>query len=136
MTAVGLPMYGLPEVNEQLSSLLEGVQWLLGPESPVKVTGKSGISQARTRVGYEPVLKLYDEVVGPVAVADTLGAWYGKWRASAVTSADWSQKLWNNGHALAQAYNQLADAAAETQRLAKILKKNGIDPTSGQMRRS
>jgi hypothetical protein len=45
------------------------------------------------------------------------------------------QKLWNNGYALAQAYNQLADAAAETQRLAKILKKNGIDPASGQPRR-
>ena len=66
--------------REVLRCLLEGVQWLLGPESPVKVTGKSGISQARTRVGYEPVLRLYDETVGPVAVAETLGAWYRKWR--------------------------------------------------------
>lgn len=45
------------------------------------------------------------------------------------------QKLWNNGYALAQAYNKLADAAAETQRLTKILKKYGIDPESGQSRR-
>src|SRR5947209_19901701 len=32
-----------------------------------------------------------------------------------------AQKLWNNGYALAQVYNKLADADAETQRLTKIL---------------
>src|SRR5438477_12442201 len=69
---IALALFMQVSYGEVLRCLLEGVQWLLGPESPVKVTGKSGISQARTRVGYEPVLKLYDEVVGPVAVADTL----------------------------------------------------------------
>jgi hypothetical protein len=36
------------------------VQWLLEPSSPVKVAGKSGISQARTRLGVEPLKELYD----------------------------------------------------------------------------
>ena len=41
--------------REVLRCLLEGVRWLFGPKVPVKVTGKSGISQARTRLGWEPV---------------------------------------------------------------------------------
>jgi hypothetical protein len=37
--------------REVLRCLLEGVQWLLDPSAMVKVAGKSGISQARTRLG-------------------------------------------------------------------------------------
>ena len=63
-----------------LRCLLEGVQWLLDPSATVKVAGKSGISQARTRLGWEPVRQLHDEVVKPIAVRATRGAWYGQWR--------------------------------------------------------
>ena len=35
--------------REVLRCLLEGVRWLFGPKISIKVTGKSGISQARTR---------------------------------------------------------------------------------------
>ncbi len=45
----------------------------------MKVTGKSGISQARTRLGYAPVKELHDEVVKPIARRDTKGAWYRQW---------------------------------------------------------
>jgi hypothetical protein len=41
--------------REVLRCLLEGVRWLFGPRVPIKVTGKSGISQARSRLGWEPV---------------------------------------------------------------------------------
>jgi hypothetical protein len=51
--------------REVLRCLLEGVRWLFGPKVAVKVTGKSGISQARTRLGWEPVKQLHDDVVGP-----------------------------------------------------------------------
>ena len=68
------------EVNLLLRCLLEGVKWLLGPESEVKVAGKSGISQARTRLGWEPLKQLHDEVVAPIAVKRTKGAWYRHWR--------------------------------------------------------
>src|SRR5437016_11441135 len=53
--------------REVLRCLLEGVRWLFGPTIPVKVTGKSGISQARTRLGWEPVKELHDEVVDRIA---------------------------------------------------------------------
>lgn len=36
--------------REVLRCLLEGLQWLRGPSPPLKVAGKSGISQARTRI--------------------------------------------------------------------------------------
>ena len=66
--------------REVLRCLLEGVRWLFGPKVAVKVTGKSGISQARTRLGWEPVKQLHDDVVGPIAAKTTRGAWYRKWK--------------------------------------------------------
>jgi hypothetical protein len=52
------------------------VQWLLDPAVTLKVAGNSGISQARTRLGWEPLQQLHDAVVKPIAVAATKGAWY------------------------------------------------------------
>jgi hypothetical protein len=56
------------------------VQWLRDPSLGVRVAGKSGISQARTRLGWEPLRQLHDELVNPVAVRNTRGAWYRSWR--------------------------------------------------------
>ena len=66
--------------REVLRCLLEGVRWLFGPKTSIKVTGRSGISQARTRLGWEPVKQLHDEVVEPIAVKKTRGAWYKNWK--------------------------------------------------------
>jgi hypothetical protein len=60
--------------------LLEGVQWLLDPSASLKVAGKSGISQARTRLGAAPLKGLYEAVVTPIAERHTQGAWYRDWR--------------------------------------------------------
>jgi Insertion element 4 transposase N-terminal/Transposase DDE domain len=66
--------------REVLRCLLEGVRWLFGPKVALKVTGKSGISQARSRLGWEPAKQLHDAVVTPIAVKKTLGAWYRNWK--------------------------------------------------------
>ena len=66
--------------REVLRCLLEGVRWLFGPKVALKVTGKSGISQARSRLGWEPVKQLHDAVVAPIAVKQTRGAWYRNWK--------------------------------------------------------
>ena len=66
--------------REVLRCLLEGVRWLFGPRVPIKVTGKSGISQARSRLGWEPVKQLHDDIVEPIAVKKTRGAWYKNWK--------------------------------------------------------
>ena len=77
---IALALYMQASYREVLRCLLEGIQWLLGPGAEVKVAGKSGISQARSRSGWEAVQRLHDEVVRPIAVAATRGAWYGGWR--------------------------------------------------------
>lgn len=77
---IALALYMNSSCREVLRCLLEGLQWLRGPSSPLRVTGKSGISQARTRIGWEPLQRLHDTLVEPVAVPATKGAWYRGWR--------------------------------------------------------
>lgn len=77
---IALALYMRSSYREVLRCLLEGVQWLLDPSASVKVAGKSGISQARSRLGSEPVKALYEAIVEPIAEARTRGAWYRQWR--------------------------------------------------------
>jgi hypothetical protein len=77
---IALALYMRSSYREVLRCLLEGVQWSLDPSAKVKVAGKSGISQARSRLGVEPVKKLYDTVVTPIAEKRTKGAWFRQWR--------------------------------------------------------
>jgi hypothetical protein len=77
---IALALYMRSSYREVLRCLLEGVQWLLDPSAKVKVAGKSGISQARSRLGVEPVKKLYDTMVTPIAGERTKGAWFRQWR--------------------------------------------------------
>ena len=78
--AIALALYMQSSYREVLRCLLEGLQWLMDPALTPRVAGHSGISQARTRLGWEPLRQLHDEVVKPIAVAATRGAWYGPWR--------------------------------------------------------
>ena len=77
---IALALYMRSSYREVLRCLLEGVQWLLDPSVKVKVAGKSGISQARSRLGAEPLKRLYEAVVAPIAQPETKGAWYRQWR--------------------------------------------------------
>ena len=76
---IALALFMQVSYREVLRWLLEGLTWLLGPQQAVKITGKSGISQARTRLGWAVLQQLYDEVAKPVAVKNTRGAWYRHW---------------------------------------------------------
>ena len=77
---IALALYMRSSYREVLRCLLEGVQWLLDPSASLKVAGKSGISQARTRLGAEPLRGLYEALVTPIAERHTKGAWYRDWR--------------------------------------------------------
>ena len=77
---IALALYMQASYREVLRCLLEGLQWMASPSTPLKVTGKSGISQARTRLGWTPDKELYDQLVGPIAGLTTRGAWYHTWR--------------------------------------------------------
>lgn len=77
---IALALYMQASYREVLRCLLEGVRWLMGPGVEIKVAGKSGISQARTRLGSEPLQGLHDRIVAPIALKRTQGAWLRKWR--------------------------------------------------------
>src|SRR5207342_3709976 len=70
---IAMALYMHSSCREVLRCLLEGVQWLLDPSATIKVAGKSGISQARSRLGAEPVKKLYAAIVAPIAEKRTKG---------------------------------------------------------------
>ncbi len=77
--AIALALYADVSTREVLRCVVEGARWL---GDPIESTtpSKSGISQARTRLGAAPLEALYRAVVGPVATAGTAGAWYRGWR--------------------------------------------------------
>lgn len=77
---IGMAMMMTASYREVMRWLLEGSQETNGLKSRVKPLGKSGISQARERLGWEPLKKLYEEFVQPIATKTTKGAWYKEWR--------------------------------------------------------
>ena len=81
--AIALALYMGSSTREVLRCLLEGLRWLWGANA-VKVAGKSGISQARSRLGEAPLRRLYEEVVRPIATPATKGAWYRGWRLASL----------------------------------------------------
>lgn len=84
---IALALYMQVSYREVLRCLLEGLTWLLGPGASVRISGRSGISQARSRLGWAPVKRLHDELVRPIARPTSKGAWY---RALRVVSLDGS----------------------------------------------
>src|SRR5436305_13811565 len=77
--AIALALYAGSGTREVLRCLLEGLRCQWGAEA-VRVAGRSGISQARTRLGEAPLGRLYERVVRPIATPATKGAWYRAWR--------------------------------------------------------
>jgi len=76
---IALALFMQVAYGEVLRCLLEGLQWLRFPRHRIVVAGRSGISRARERLGVEPVRRLHDECVKPIAVHNTNGAFYRKW---------------------------------------------------------
>ena len=77
---IALALFMNASCREVLRCLLEGLQWLKAPSTAIKVAGKSGISQARTRLGEDAVRRLHDAIVRPIATPTTKGAWFKHWR--------------------------------------------------------
>ena len=56
---IAMALYMHSSYREVLRCLLEGIQWLRDPSANLKVAGKSGISQARTRLGWVSGVNYY-----------------------------------------------------------------------------
>ena len=81
---IALGLFRPQDTREVLRLLQEGLKAILGERRRVKTAAKSAISQARTRLGVEPVKRLYEAVVQPVATEQTRGAWYREWKVVAL----------------------------------------------------
>jgi hypothetical protein len=82
---IALALYRPEAAREVLRVLLEALKELLGLAVPLQPAGKSGISQARSRLGEAPLEALYRKVVRPVATTQTQGAFYrDRWLTVAV----------------------------------------------------
>jgi len=77
---VALALYMHVSYSEVLRCVVEGLQWLGWPIRHVRQTGRSGISQARSRLGFQPMKRLYEELVLPITTENTRGAHYRQWR--------------------------------------------------------
>jgi hypothetical protein len=76
---IALALYAEVSTREVLRCVVESARWL-GEARTTPMPSKSGISQARTRLGAAPLEALYREVAAPIAAAGTPGAWYRGWR--------------------------------------------------------
>ena len=75
---IALGFYFQSSSREVLRFLLGSLQDLIPDEGWIPTACKSAISQARTRIGKEPVIMLYDEIVQPLATENTKDAHYKK----------------------------------------------------------
>jgi Insertion element 4 transposase N-terminal/Transposase DDE domain len=74
------------EVAARLTETLRGWgAWEQGWEVPTR----GGITQARQRLGPEPLAELFGQVAVPVAGLDTAGAFLGPWRLMSVDGMEW-----------------------------------------------
>ena len=73
---IALALHMEVSYGEVLRCLLEGLEWLGLPVKSIRTVQMSSISRARMRLGVEPLKRLYEELVVPVATPKTRGAWY------------------------------------------------------------
>ena len=72
---IALGLFRSVSAREVLRCLVDGLRWMAS-SMPVRVSGKSSISRARTRLGTAPFQALCRARVGVVAEPQTHGAWY------------------------------------------------------------
>jgi len=74
------------EVAARLTETLRGWDcWEADWETPTR----GGITQARQRLGPEPMAGVFAQVAVPVAGLDTVGAFFGTWRLMSVDGMEW-----------------------------------------------
>ncbi len=72
--SIGMALHSEGSYDDVLALLSDGLAWTSGDE-PIALPSKSAIFQARSRLGSEPLQKLFSRVATPLATAVTPGAW-------------------------------------------------------------
>jgi hypothetical protein len=87
--AMALALFAAEDYEEVLTRLVEPLTrwgcWDQGWEIP----GSSGITQARQRLGYEPLQQVFETVAQPVCETLTRGAWLAGRRMVSIDGVEW-----------------------------------------------
>jgi hypothetical protein len=70
--------------EEVMRKMVNGLRFLGTWADEWRVPTSGAISQARARLGEEPMAELFDQVARPIAQPGTPGAWFHNWRVMAV----------------------------------------------------
>lgn len=81
---IALGLFRPHDTREVLRVLQEGLKAIFRDGREVRTASKAAISQARSRLGAEPMKRLYERVVQPVATRKSPGAFYRDWRVVAL----------------------------------------------------
>jgi len=104
------------EVAARLTETLRG--WGCWDEA-WEVPTSGGITQARQRLGYEPLQELFSQVAVPVAEELTQGAFLGPWRLMAIDGFEWDAPA-TSGNIAAFGFAGTGSAGAEKAAFPKV----------------
>lgn len=77
---IALAMYMNVAYEEVLRCLVEGLERLGESVVRLRNTGRSAISQARSRLGAEPMELLFRRLARPIGEPESKGVWFKEWR--------------------------------------------------------
>lgn len=84
---MALCLYREVSQQEVLNILADGLHWMFGL-TDFKVTGKSGISQARSRIGFEPLANIFSICATPLAKPGFEGCFWQGLRLTAIDGTE------------------------------------------------
>jgi len=86
---MALALFAGEDYEEVAARLVQTLRGWGAWDQEWEVPTRGGITQARQRLGPEPVEQLFSQVAVPVADLDTAGAFLGRWRLMSVDGMEW-----------------------------------------------
>ncbi|MGH9261964.1 MAG: transposase domain-containing protein, partial [Acidimicrobiales bacterium] len=86
---MALALFAEDDYEEVATRLTETLTWWGCWDDGWRVPTSGGITQARQRLGYEPLQRLFGQVAVPVAGELTRGAFLGGWRLMGIDGFEW-----------------------------------------------
>src|SRR5215475_8920807 len=86
---MALALFADEDYEEVAARLMQALRGWGSWEQDWEVPTSGGITQARQRLGPEPMAEVFSQVAVPVAELDTAGAFLGGWRLMAVDGMEW-----------------------------------------------
>jgi hypothetical protein len=86
---MALALFADDDYEEVAARLMETLRGWGCWDREWEVPTRGGITQARRRLGPEPLAEVFSQVAGPVAGLDTAGAFLGPWRLMSLDGMEW-----------------------------------------------